>query len=104
MSVAVRLARALEPPFFFVAYLALVNTFLAITHGPLDPIVREEFATAYVDYLSVHMFHMAVQLKPGIAQLVQMFMAMHMQGPAPTPSSVPVYVTDSDASCSDTSE
>lgn len=72
MSVQRKLLLALQPPFFFVAYITLANTFLAITHAPLDANLRHEFATVYMEYLSVFLFHTVMQMRPDMLHFIQM--------------------------------
>jgi hypothetical protein len=92
------------PSLFFALYLTLSNTFLAVTHAPLDPMTRYDFAETYVSVLSVFLFHMFVQARPQALPLIEALakMTIAAEPTTPAPQKAPHFlVEDASSSSSD---
>ncbi len=91
------------PSLFFALYLTLANTFLAITHGPLDPATRFEFAEAYVSVLSVFLFQMFAQVRPQALPFIEAFAKLTIPDDAPVvlPKTNPQFLVEDGSSSSE---
>lgn len=90
-----------SPPLFFALYLTLVNTFLAVTHGPLDPEMRYSAAETYMNVVSIFMFSMFMQVRPQALPLIQAIAKLSFPPEEQQQRTVQNIVVEDCSSCSD---
>ena len=91
-----------SPPLFFALYLTLANTFLAVTHAPLDPEMRYAAAETYVNVVSVFLFSLFMQTIPQALPLIEAMAKMTMTPPEkPRAHTQPHFVIEDESSCSE---
>jgi hypothetical protein len=104
MSIKALHAIVSTPELFFCVYLTLVNTFLAISHGPLDPVTRYEFSETYVAVLSSFALSMFLNIRPQALPLIQALANLiQQQETSSPPQMIPKsqYYIEECSSCSD---